>query len=81
MPSLLAGRFCAMPSTNFATLSSENPLLRVHTSRFPDFNTIAAEHVVPGLTEILDTADAEFSQLESQFSPCWESTLGARIFH
>lgn len=55
------------------SIETGNPLL-VDTS-FPLFNQVKAEHVVPGIRQLLSELHAEIDVLEANVQPTWEGLL------
>jgi oligopeptidase A len=50
-----------------------NPLLR--TDGIPRFDEIAAEHVVPAVTHVLDAVGKGLSELEAMLEPTWDGVM------
>ncbi|CAL5226728.1 g9581 [Coccomyxa viridis] len=50
-----------------------NPLLA--DSPFPLFDEVKAEHVVPGITQLLDELNAELDELEKKVEPTWHGLV------
>ena len=45
--------------------------LSLQDSPFPLFDEVKAEHVVPGITQLLDEVNAELDELEKKVQPTW----------
>ncbi|CAL8464147.1 g3682 [Coccomyxa elongata] len=55
------------------TATSTNPLLA--DSQFPLFDEVKAEHVVPGITKLIEDLNAELDELEKTVQPTWSSLV------
>ena len=42
---------------------------------FPLFDEVKAEHVVPGITQLLDELNAELDELEKKVQPTWSGLV------
>lgn len=51
----------------------QNPLLI--GQGLPPFDQIQVEHIVPGITELLEQLSAEFTHLEAHLAPTWEGLV------
>ena len=51
----------------------DNPLLI--GKGLPPFETIKPEHVVPGMTELLEELEAEFTDIEANVTPTWDGLV------
>ncbi|KAI9287355.1 hypothetical protein BC943DRAFT_274747 [Umbelopsis sp. AD052] len=67
-----------MPSRAFATQVSENPFL--NWQLFPDFQNLLTQckpaTAIPIFEKFLDNAEQQFKQLEANFKPTWEGSIG-----
>jgi oligopeptidase A len=65
-------------SRSFATQVSENPFL--NWQLFPDFQNLLTQcnpaTAVPIFEKYLDNAEQQFKQLEANFTPTWEGSIG-----
>lgn len=78
-PKQLLPRQLAMPSSRaFATQVSENPFL--NWQLFPDFQNLLTEckpaTAIPIFEKFLDNAEQQFKQLEANFTPTWDGSIG-----
>ncbi|EIE24885.1 peptidase M3 family protein [Coccomyxa subellipsoidea C-169] len=55
------------------TSASTNPLLT--DAPFPLFDQVKAEHVVPGITKLIEDLNAELDELEKTVQPTWSSLV------
>ena len=51
----------------------DNPLLI--GKGLPPFETIKPEHIVPGINQLLDQLEAEFTDLEANVTPTWDGLI------
>ena len=49
--------------------------MSVQDSPFPLFDEVKAEHVVPGITQLLDELNAELDELEKKVEPTWHGLV------
>ena len=78
-PKQLLPRQLAMPSSRaFATQVSENPFL--NWQLFPDFQNLLTQckpaTAIPIFEKFLDNAEQQFKQLEANFTPTWDGSIG-----
>jgi oligopeptidase A len=66
------------PARSIATQVSENPFL--NWQLFPDFETLLTQckpaTAIPIFEKFLDTAEERFKQLETNFTPTWDGSIG-----
>lgn len=78
-PKQLLPKQLAIPfSRTFATQVSENPFLNWHL--FPDFQNLLTQckpaTAIPIFEKFLDNAEQQFKQLEANFTPTWDGSIG-----
>ena len=59
--------------THATITETDNPLLI--GKGLPPFETIKPEHIVPGMIELLDQLEAEFTHLEANVTPTWDGLV------
>lgn len=57
-----------------AVETMDNPLLK--DTYFPRFDAVKAEHVVPGIRQLLEDLNSEIDKLEADVVPTWDGLVG-----
>jgi oligopeptidase A len=51
---------------------ADSPLGLLQDTYFPRFDAVKAEHVVPGIRQLLEDLNSEIDKLEADVVPTWD---------